>query len=543
MQQSLVEAFIDKFNKISSRDEIFQLIDNTMQNTFHDSFVVYLFVDPETYEFNPVRTVDKVLMQNVDSYIDQGVCADAFTAGRTVFIFDTRRYQFKENEALVLFPLIFSGVNYGVIMIVTNQDECKRVLNESRDDVNAIFLVASKFIELYEGYEKVCKDKEVFQHSDQSLNNLLESVAHGIIVFDNDNIINIFNRNAEIMFGLSAQDVKGKQYREVFPDKLTRCFDVLIQNTLIEGTIFDHEIEIDLTQNIKIPVGISTSVVKDTDDNVQGIVSICRDMTLTKEVNRLKEIDKMKSEFVSMVSHELKNPIAVIKSSVEIMQSARKLGKDLGADFENTTLATVNGEIDRLAEIINDLLSLSRIETGKVDLNKQSADIGKMLNEIAMLFRVSDATHPITLYNNVEEPIRLDVDKIKQVVINYINNAIKYSPNGTDIIITTSKDDKKFTIAVEDKGLGIPEAQLKKVFDKFYRVATSQTTRIPGTGLGLAICKRIVELHQGKVWAKSKEGEGSTFGLDIPFSVINNDNGENGFDEASGEESESEANT
>jgi two-component system phosphate regulon sensor histidine kinase PhoR len=247
-------------------------------------------------------------------------------------------------------------------------------------------------------------------------------------------------------------------------------------------------------------------------------------MTLTKEVNRLKEIDKMKSEFVSMVSHELKNPIAVIKSSVEIMLAARKLGKDLGPDFENTTLKTVNGEIDRLAEIINDLLSLSRIETGKVELNRQPTDIGKIFEEVAMLFRVSEETHPITIRNNVTEPVKLDVDKIKQVIINYINNAIKYSPNGSDIIITSLKDDKKFTITVEDKGIGIPVAAQKKVFDKFFRVASSQTTKIPGTGLGLAICKRIVELHQGKVWLKSNEGEGSTFGFDIPFSVINNEN-------------------
>jgi two-component system phosphate regulon sensor histidine kinase PhoR len=266
------------------------------------------------------------------------------------------------------------------------------------------------------------------------------------------------------------------------------------------------------------------SVIKDADGNVHGLVSICRDMTLTKEVNRLKEIDKMKSEFVSMVSHELKNPIAVIKSSVEIMLAARKLGKDLGPEFENTTLRTVNGEIDRLAEIINDLLSLARIEAGKVELNKQSADIAKMLDEIVILFRVSEETHPITIKNGVTELIKLDVDRIKQVIINYINNAIKYSPNGSDIIIVTSKDDKKFTVAVEDKGIGIPEVAMKKVFDKFYRVSSSQTTKIPGTGLGLAICKRIVELHQGKVWLKSKEGEGSTFGFDIPLSVINNDN-------------------
>jgi len=384
VKQSLVEEFIDKFNKISSRDEVFQLIDNTMQNTFHDSYVVFLMVDSETYEFLPVRTVDKVLMQNVETYIDQGVCADAFNAGRTVFVFDTRRYTFKEEEALVLFPLIFSGVNYGVIMIVTKQDECKRVLNESRDDVNAIFLMSAKYIELYENYDKVCADKEKFQRSDQSLNNLLESVAHGVIVFDNENVINIFNRNAEIMFALDSDIVKGKQYREVFPEKLSRCFDVLIQNTLIEGTIFDHEVEIELTQNIKIPVGISTSVVKDIHDNIQGVVSICRDMTLTKEVNRLKEIDKMKSEFVSMVSHELKNPIAVIKSSVEILLASRKLGKNLGEEFEKNTLTTVNGEIDRLAEIINDLLSLSRIEAGKVELNKQANDVGKMLEEIAI---------------------------------------------------------------------------------------------------------------------------------------------------------------
>lgn len=482
-----------------------------------------LLIDQDSFEFVPARAVDRVLMPNVETYIDQGICGEAFTAGKPTFIFDKRKYSFKSEEALILFPLIFSGVNYGIIIIVTTQDECKRVLNESRDDINTVYLIVSKFIEMYDKYEMQQKKYTQAKETSARLTNLLESVAHGILMLDSNNIISFFNRNAEVMFGMIASDVIGKSYREVFPERLTRSFDVLVQNTIIEGTIFDHEIEIELVPNVKIPVGISTSLIRDASGETKGIVCISRDMTLTKEVNRLKEIDKMKSEFVSMVSHELKNPIAVIKSTVETLLAIKKMGKDFGPEFEVDSMKTINGEIDRLAEIINDLLSLSRIESGNIEINKQLVMIDAFLAETTRIFKVSEETHPIVIKNEATEPVPFDPDKVKQVVINYVNNAIKYSPNGSDVVISTKIENNKFTLAVEDKGLGIPEDALPKVFDKFYRVSTSETAKISGTGLGLQICKKIIELHHGKVWVTSVHGEGSVFGFDLPMKASKSD--------------------
>lgn len=520
MGDSLLHEFTRKIDKLTSRDEVVQLVDSMIQKTLTDTYLVCLLVDHETFEFVPARPVDRALLANVESYIDQGMCAEAFTSGRPVYLFNTNKYDFKNDEALILFPLLFGGHDYGVIMVVTKQDECKRVLNEMRDEVEAVFLLLTKFIELFDGYETEKKQRGKLASVEQHLNNLLESVAHGIMVIDNNNVINIFNRNAEIMFGMSAKEVKGQVYREVFSEKLTKAFDILIQNTHIEGTILDHEVKVQLNEQVEIPIGITTSVLRDQGGSARGVVCMCRDLTLTKEVNRLKEIDKMKSEFVSMVSHELKTPIAVIKSSIEILLAARKLGKTLSADFEKDTFETVNGEIDRLAQIINDLLSLSRIEAGKVEINREPIDMNELLKKTLHIFKVQNATHPITVTNKLIGKVMIDQEKIKQVVVNYISNAIKYSPNGCDIEVIVEKQDNNVIVSVRDHGLGISEKQIEKVFEKFHRVQTKETAKIAGTGLGLSICKKIIELHHGKVWVKSVEGEGSTFGFTLPVSAV-----------------------
>ena len=172
-------------------------------------------------------------------------------------------------------------------------------------------------METYHIREEESRDLGSLAAEAKGLRNLLESVVHGVVVLNPNNVITIFNKNSEVLFGVSARNVIGKFYREALPHDVSKYFDILVQNTLIEGTIRDYEFDVKLGKSLNLPVGVSTSVIVGKEGAHEGIVAICRDMSLTKEVNRLKELDKLKSEFVSMVSHELKNPIAVVKSSVE----------------------------------------------------------------------------------------------------------------------------------------------------------------------------------------------------------------------------------
>jgi signal transduction histidine kinase len=275
-----------------------------------------------------------------------------------------------------------------------------------------------------------------------------------------------------------------------------------------------------LSASLRIPVGISSSLLQDEQGQHQGIVCICRDISLTKEVNRLKELDNMKSEFVSTVSHELKNPIAIIKSSVETIQAARKLGKDLGADFEDNTLNVINEEINRLSQLINDLLSLSRLESGRVEIKKEPTDIQVLIDMVVRLFAIHETTHPIAVtIDNPIGKILLDPDKIKQVLVNYVGNAIKYSPHGSPVLIDVKVNKDLLKVTVSDHGVGIPGDKIKLVFNKFTRIVTKETQFISGTGLGLSISQKIMELHHGKVWCESVYQKGSTFGFSIPISA------------------------
>lgn len=522
--ESILKRFSNELAKVAGVPDIFQILVDCFQTLNKDVYSVCLTIDQQTFEIVPVRDIDRILMKNIQKSIDQGICGQILEPNKIVILEDQVRFGMNENENLLLFPLAYKQTQFGMIVLVLP----KTVLEEMetmRDELNGLSILAS----MYMGFSKsLLLEQELNrQHAEIEgrLNNIVQNVVHGLVTLDNDNVVTIFNKNAEFIFGLAANTVLGKSYRDAFSEKLVRSFDILVESTLIEGSILDYEVTVEITPSLTIPVGISSSVLYDPQGANQGIIFVCRDMSLTKEVNRLKDLDKMKSEFVSMVSHELKNPIAIIKSSVETLQAARRLGKSLGEDFENNTLQSIQEEINRLSQLINDILNLARIESGRVEIKKEPTNVERMLGSIAHMYKIHEETHPITvtIKEDVPTAVLLDPDKIKQVLINYVGNAVKYSPQGCPIEMIASMDGDYFKVAVKDSGIGIPEDKQAHVFQKFSRISTPETQSISGTGLGLSICKKIVELHRGSVWFESEYQKGSTFGFSLLVSGFDKD--------------------
>jgi len=518
--KNIVHCFSQELTKCLQPIDVYQALADCFEQLDKNIYAVCLRIDTATFEFTPVRDVDRVLMKNIQPCLEKGICGQILASSEAVIVSDHHRFAIKENEYVLLAPIFYGQIQHGVVLIVFPR-KLMNVFEDARGDFNSVSVLASKFYDMMHSLQAERRVAEQLSESEGRLNNIVQNVVHGLFALDNNHTVIIFNKNAEIIFGIAASAVIGKSYREAFPDKLVRTFDLLIESTLIEGSILDYEVEIEIAPTLKIPVGISSSVLLDNQGINQGVVCVCRDMSLTKEVNRLKEINQMKTEFVSMVSHELKNPIAIIKSSVETLLAARKMGKDLGPDFENNTLLNIAEEINRLAQLINDILNLSRIEAGKVEIRKEPTNIGKLLQETVHIFKLSETTHPITIdADGTTEEVLLDQDKIKQVIINYVGNAIKYSPAGSPITIRAWQEEDSMKITISDQGIGIPEDKMNDVFEKFSRVATPETVSISGTGLGLSICKKIIELHFGQVWAESEYHKGSTFGFSLPTSGL-----------------------
>jgi two-component system phosphate regulon sensor histidine kinase PhoR len=241
-------------------------------------------------------------------------------------------------------------------------------------------------------------------------------------------------------------------------------------------------------------------------------------MLALKELERLRQLDELKSEFVSNVSHELRSPISVIKSYVETL-----LDQVDPSDYQTQRefLTVVNNETDRLAALVSDLLDISRIESGKFEMELSLVALTDIVQGVLRSLGDKSSRHKIAVDIPSDLPdISADADKMIQVFLNLLDNAIKFSPDGGNISIKAGVRGKMVRCDISDQGIGIAEMDIPHIFKKFYKVDNSDNYEISGTGLGLSIVKHIIESHRGKISARSKPGKGSTFSISLPLDRV-----------------------
>lgn len=237
------------------------------------------------------------------------------------------------------------------------------------------------------------------------------------------------------------------------------------------------------------------------------------------DISEQKRLEQEKSDFLSMASHELKTPLTSMKIFIELLHA--EVTK-INAEKPGYLVGRVRDQANRLAELTGDLLDVSRIETGKLRLNKEDFDITELVSDTVEGIQPSTLVHQLLIKGRIKENICADRYRIYQVLVNLLTNAIKYSPEGEKIIITLKDHAREVEISVQDFGIGIKKEQLEKVFDRLYQVTDPEEKTYPGLGLGLYISKEIVERHKGKIWAESegkhtsKEKRGSTFYFTLP---------------------------
>lgn len=257
-------------------------------------------------------------------------------------------------------------------------------------------------------------------------------------------------------------------------------------------------------------------------DEKQRFVSLKEYISQLESANqKLKRVDEMKSEFVSVASHELRTPLATIKNAVELVLKG-KAGEvsDIQAHF----LIMAEKNIHRLTNILNNLLDLSKIESGKMGMKFEELDLRVSIDFVLSSLKSQADGKSIRLEMEVPEDLPFvygDREKVEQMLINLIGNAIKFTPEGGKVVVAArllEKTENAVGISVQDTGIGIPEDQLEKVFEKFHQVERPLRHSASGTGLGLAITKGLVEAHQGRIWVESESGKGSTFTFTLPLS-------------------------
>ncbi|MDP2832382.1 MAG: PAS domain-containing sensor histidine kinase [Pseudomonadota bacterium] len=250
-------------------------------------------------------------------------------------------------------------------------------------------------------------------------------------------------------------------------------------------------------------------------------VGMIVDITLRKQAEQVlrdskeqaERANRMKSEFVNMMSHELRTPLTVILGYLPLLKHAEKMPP---AEMIVAMAADIQASGDHLLHLINDLLDLSKIEAGKLDLRPETFTLGTVVSEVLDRLRLKAQERGITLLNEVGTlTVRADPLRLRQILINLVGNAIKFTEGGS-ITVSSQALDGHTAISVADTGIGIPEVDLPEIFDKFRQVDSSSTRKAGGTGLGLAITKSLVELHGGTISAQSRPGEGSVFTFTLP---------------------------
>ncbi len=228
---------------------------------------------------------------------------------------------------------------------------------------------------------------------------------------------------------------------------------------------------------------------------------------------RLEHLSRAKTDFVSLVSHEFRTPLTVIQGFSEILRDEEFTPAEVKEYAED-----IHGEAIRLNRMINELLDLERMESGRMELHREPVDLNSLVRGVVERLTPGAPQHPIRLQLDARLPaLPGDRDKLVQVLINLLNNAIKYSPHGGVIMITTDTRDDRAEVTMDDHGMGIPPSALEKIFDRYARIESNAHRYIQGTGLGLPIVRQIVELHGGRVWAESTLGQGSRFQFTLPL--------------------------
>jgi signal transduction histidine kinase len=253
----------------------------------------------------------------------------------------------------------------------------------------------------------------------------------------------------------------------------------------------------------RLTLGVTYTPLYDNEGRLLSIIGNVVDIT------RFREAEQMKSTFVSVISHELKTPVALIKGYAGTLRRP-----DAAWDPETLAdgLAVIEEEADRLNALIDNLLDASRIQAGVFKLERGEVELARLARKVVDGFRVQTDNHTFELDFPADLPLVLaDEARVRQVLDNLVSNAIKYSPQGGPIRIGAWLDGPDVTVYVADRGIGIPAGEQGRLFDSFYRVDSGLRRQTKGTGLGLYLCKAIVEAHNGRIWVRSEPGKGSTF--------------------------------
>jgi two-component system phosphate regulon sensor histidine kinase PhoR len=369
----------------------------------------------------------------------------------------------------------------------------------SKDELGSLSKVIGEMgIQLRNKVEEISKEKDYLQ-------TILRGMTEGVLVVDGRGRILMVNDALRDLLSLSS-DVVDKMPLELIRNAE---LETAIRKAVDEGKSSGLELDVTASGGKTLVVNVvgilaSSKWIGKEGEEGRGAIAVFHDIT------RLKELEKIREDFVANVSHELRTPLTTIKGYAEtLLEGALK--EEVAYQF----VQIIKRHTDRLAKIVEDLLMLSKIESREFQLKREIISLSGFIDDVIDFVKDPAEKKKISISRNeIPSSLSVEVDRnyLEQVLINLLDNAIKYTPEGGKIMISAiEKDQREIQFSIDDNGIGIPKEDIPRIFERFYRVDKGRSQELGGTGLGLSIVKHLVQAHGGKVWVESQLGKGSTF--------------------------------
>lgn len=366
--------------------------------------------------------------------------------------------------------------------------------------------------------------------SKQRIQAIVDGVSNGILTLNNRGIVESANPAAEEIFGYEPNELSGIPLNKFFPNgeklaeprqllkQLTATTDHELNGRRKDGSVFPMYISLD-----RLHIGrkrIFTAIIQDMTERKRMQAEILENEKLNLALEKERELRDLKNRFIAMMSHEIRTPLASIQLSSDLL---KVYGQKVPPDERELYFENITTQIELLTELVRDVQTVNTGDSVSTTMMLESTDLVEYSRAIVQEFQlVHTNTHNIIFdTKHAYMDTRLDRKIMRRVITNLITNAVKYSPEGGDVIIKISSDGRNACVSVTDQGIGIPKDDLEQLFTPFHRASNVDT--FPGTGLGLTIAKQAVELHQGSIDVESKEGIGTTITIHLPIYIENNE--------------------
>ena len=437
--------------------------------------------------------------------VGEGIAGRAVSENRTIYVPDTRRDPTfvvfdEEVRSLLVIPLLAHGEIIGAINV---DDDRPNAFGSTQERLLAIAgSQAGMVIDNAQLFAKISAEQ-------QQTRAIIQHMADGLLVMDSEGVIITCNQTLAMMLGLHTGQIIGQKTGS--PDLPPNLASVTTSTTQMARTgVLAREVSIDTPRPRTLQV-YSTTVVGDNRQPI-GEVRVVHDITKERELEHLKD------EFFSTISHELRTPLFSIHGFAQIMVEE---GDNLDVATRQEFLGTIQRQALQLSDMVNNLLDMSRLDEGKLNLVKQSVVIEDLIHQTILKLQGFAHQQKVKLVSDLSPMLPAvsgDKERLEQVLTNLIGNAIKFSEADGEVVILAAKVDQEIQIAVKDNGVGISPEELEQIFSRFYQAESHHQRTTKGSGLGLHIAQKIVEAHAGRIWAESEVGQGSTFRFTLPLS-------------------------